>query len=169
MALMWSTQLLCSCSRITIEGAEAFNEAINMNSMCMHSHSQCLDYEPMSQGSTQVHQTALPPELLKELEELKSVAGMTYPELRHLDVEGANDVYPQDVEAEANEWFQKVYHEQLNIDDFVAMLKGWQVRYAAFVSPALSPSHVAKVFHSGTITHVDIYKHVITCKCSSIE
>ena len=58
---------------------------------------------------------------------MRSIAGMTYPELRHLEVEGANDVYPQDVEAEANEWFQKVYHEQLNIDEFVAMLKGWQV------------------------------------------
>ena len=63
---------------------------------------------------------------------MRSNAGTTYPELRHLEVEGANDVYPQDVEAEANEWFQKVYHEQLNIDEFVAMLKGWQVCGVAF-------------------------------------
>lgn len=62
------------------------------------------------------------------------MAGMTYPELRHLEVEGANDVYPQDVEAEANDWFQKVYHEQLNIDDFVAMLKGWQVCCSALIT-----------------------------------
>ena len=79
----------------------------------------------------QVHATALPPELLKDLEALRSQAGVTYPELQHLEVEGASDAYPPDVEAEANEWFQKVYHEQLNIDDFVAMLKSWQVRCSA--------------------------------------
>lgn len=69
----------------------------------------------------------MPAELLTELEGLRSQAGITYPELQHLELDGSNDVYPADVEAEANEWFQKVYHEKLNIDDFVAMLKGWQV------------------------------------------
>ena len=75
----------------------------------------------------QVHATAMPAELLTELEGLRSQAGITYPELQHLELDGSNDVYPADVEAEANEWFQKVYHEKLNIDEFVAMLKGWQV------------------------------------------
>lgn len=69
----------------------------------------------------------MPAELLTELEGLRSQAGITYPELQHLELDGSNDVYSADVEAEANEWFQKVYHEKLNIDEFVAMLKGWQV------------------------------------------
>lgn len=69
----------------------------------------------------------MPAELLTELEGLRSQAGETYPELQHLELDGSNDVYAADVEAEANEWFQKVYHEKLNIDEFVAMLKGWQV------------------------------------------
>ena len=70
----------------------------------------------------------MPSDLLKDLEGLRTQAGNTYPELQHLELDGSNDVYPQDVEAEANEWFQKVYHEKLNIEDFVSMLKGWQVR-----------------------------------------
>ena len=69
----------------------------------------------------------MPSDLLKDLEGLRTQAGNTYPELQHLELDGSNDVYPQDVEAEANEWFQKVYHEKLNIEDFVSMLKGWQV------------------------------------------
>lgn len=69
----------------------------------------------------------MPADLLSELESLRSQAGVTYPELQHLELDGSNDVYPADVEAEANEWFQKVYHEKLNIEEFVAMLKGWQV------------------------------------------
>ena len=75
----------------------------------------------------QVHATAMPSDLLKDLDGLRTQAGSTYPELQHLELDGSNDVYPQDVEAEANEWFQKVYHEKLNIEDFVSMLKGWQV------------------------------------------
>lgn len=69
----------------------------------------------------------MPADLLTELEGLRTQAGITYPELQHLELDGSNDVYPSDVEAEANDWFQKVYHEKLNIDEFVAMLKGWQV------------------------------------------
>ena len=69
----------------------------------------------------------MPSDLLKDLEALRTQSGNTYPELQHLELDGSNDVYPADVEAEANEWFQKVYHEKLNIEDFVSMLKDWQV------------------------------------------
>ena len=69
----------------------------------------------------------MPADLLKDLEGLRSQAGKTYPELQHLDLDGSNNVYPPDVETEANDWFQKVYHDKLNIEDFVSMLKSWQV------------------------------------------
>ena len=86
----------------------------------------------------QVHATFMPSDLLKDLEGLRSQAGKTYPELQHLDLDGSNDVYPPDVEQEANEWFQKVYHDKLNIEDFVSMLKGWQVQLLFHIEYPLS-------------------------------
>lgn len=92
---------------------------------------------------------------------MRSIAGMTYPELRHLEVEGANDVYPQDVEAEANEWFQKVYHEQLNIDEFVVMLKGWQVRHAIYLETALTE----QLFCQSCMRVNRLRSCMLTCLC----
>ena len=91
----------------------------------------------------------MPADLLSELESLRSQAGVTYPELQHLELDGSNDVYPADVEAEANEWFQKVYHEKLNIEEFVAMLQGWQVCFCSLFHAAATAATAGKLlYHS---------------------
>ena len=110
----------------------------------------------------QVHATFMPSDLLKDLEGLRSQAGKTYPELQHLDLDGSNDVYPPDVEQEANEWFQKVYHDKLNIEDFVSMLKGWQVQpfHTQVWDSALAVFHASYCLQGCTI-HSNIQSYSI--------